>query len=220
MKWYIEDSLSNFSFWGQAATNAKELDSDELDRIGEAMSRDYFGDNDMPSDVQINDIFAYDFDYALSLIGYRESPSGKVIREVGDLEVRDVEDDAEEWLRDNGYEGWSSEQLKRFCELVIENEHISVGGDAGEGGSFVIEFEALAEDDAAEAGIKVPDDEEKVEGSARRARASAVRRRAGAHARRVHASAGRKERKFNYNGKIVTAATKEQALRKIIAQGR
>ena len=72
MKYYKDEPLSNFEFWSQAKTNAEKLTANELDRIGDELeSGDYFPMG-MPEDVQINDLFWFDFDWVCRLIGLTE----------------------------------------------------------------------------------------------------------------------------------------------------
>lgn len=68
IKYYVEESLRSFQFWGHAKEFAKLLNGDELDIID-----DVIGDVcDKLSDVNINDIFAYDRSWVCECIGVAE----------------------------------------------------------------------------------------------------------------------------------------------------
>ena len=68
IKYYVEESLKCFQFCGDAKPFAKRLTLDELDIID-----DVIGDVcDKLSDVNINDIFAYDRDWVCEYIGVAE----------------------------------------------------------------------------------------------------------------------------------------------------
>ena len=69
MKYTVEESLSNFKFWSGAKTNAEKLTEEELDRV-ENMLPDLFGEE--LSEVQINDLFWFDFGYICELLGLTE----------------------------------------------------------------------------------------------------------------------------------------------------
>lgn len=59
IKYYVKESLRGFQFWSVAKPFVKRLTLDELDIID-----DVIGDVcDELSDVDINDIFAYDRDW-------------------------------------------------------------------------------------------------------------------------------------------------------------
>ena len=66
MKYYVDENLTHFNFWGQAKSNVNNYltydDLDELDTILEDILTE-------PTDTEINDLFAYDFDYICSLLG-------------------------------------------------------------------------------------------------------------------------------------------------------
>ena len=68
IKYYVEESLRSFQFLGDAKELAKLLNGDELDIID-----DVIGDVcDELSDVNINDIFAYDRSWVCEYIGVAE----------------------------------------------------------------------------------------------------------------------------------------------------
>ena len=68
IKYYVEESLRSFQFWGDAKPFVKRLTLDELEIMD-----DVIGDVcDELSDVNINDIFAYDRDWVCECIGVAE----------------------------------------------------------------------------------------------------------------------------------------------------
>jgi len=72
MRYCVDSPLSQFGFWSGAQDNAARLTAEELDRIdNELECCGFFGD-DRPSACQINDLFWFDFDSVLSLIGLSE----------------------------------------------------------------------------------------------------------------------------------------------------
>lgn len=77
MIYKVEESLSNFEFWGQARDVAREFTDEQLEQLDDLIS-DMFCD-DYPTDTQINDLFAYDSDYLKSLLGWKQSSSGEYI---------------------------------------------------------------------------------------------------------------------------------------------
>ena len=68
IRYYVDESLKCFHFWGDAKEFAKLLNGDELDIIDDVLGE--YGDE--LSDVNINDIFAYDRDWVCECIGVAE----------------------------------------------------------------------------------------------------------------------------------------------------
>lgn len=68
MKYTVEMPLSAFEFWGPAGQHAEKLTDKELDKIEDELALIDFFEED-PSDTQLNDLFAFDFDYVCELIG-------------------------------------------------------------------------------------------------------------------------------------------------------
>lgn len=88
MRYIVEEDLSRFPFWGQAKDVADNFTNEEMDRLDDIISEMY-SDED-PTDVQINDLFAYDSDYLKELLGYK-----KIGGEMIDPEsLPDADDDA------------------------------------------------------------------------------------------------------------------------------
>ena len=68
IRYYVEESLKCFQFWGVAKEFAKLLNGDELDIMDDVLGEC----GDELSDVNINDIFAYDRDWVCECIGVAE----------------------------------------------------------------------------------------------------------------------------------------------------
>lgn len=77
MIYKVEESLSNFEFWGQARDVAQEFTDEQLDQLEDLISDMYC--DDYPTDTEINDLFAYDSDYLKSLLGWKQTASGEYI---------------------------------------------------------------------------------------------------------------------------------------------
>ena len=78
MKIYTEQPLSDFYFWSGASSNAEQLTPEELDRF-ECMLEDLYPDG--LEDVQINDIFWYDFEWVCKCLGLELDEAGDIIRD-------------------------------------------------------------------------------------------------------------------------------------------
>lgn len=59
IRYYVQESLKCFQFWGDAKEFTKLLNGDELDIMDDVLGEC----GDELSDVNINDIFAYDRDW-------------------------------------------------------------------------------------------------------------------------------------------------------------
>lgn len=77
MIYKVDESLSNFEFWGQARDNAREFSEAQLDQL-ENIIADMWCD-DYPTDTAINDLFAYNSDYLKQLLGWKQTTSGEYI---------------------------------------------------------------------------------------------------------------------------------------------
>lgn len=84
MKYYVEENLSNFQFWGGAKDNADELTTEQLDRF-ESVLEELYPDGEI-SDTQINDIMWFDFDWVKEAIGIED-----------DEEEEEEEEEREPW---------------------------------------------------------------------------------------------------------------------------
>lgn len=64
------DDLSEFSFWGPAVQNVEELTSDELNQALYTLIDCY---PEGLTSTQLNDIFAYDWDWVCEISGHKEN---------------------------------------------------------------------------------------------------------------------------------------------------
>ena len=78
MRYYVEENLYNFQFWGGAKENATLLTLQELEQI-EFELNDIYPEG--LEDVQINDIFWFDFDFIAQLLGYEDEEEFRKERE-------------------------------------------------------------------------------------------------------------------------------------------
>ena len=78
MRYYVEENLYNFQFWGGAKENANLLTLQELEQI-EFELNDIYPEG--LEDVQINDIFWFDFDFIAQLLGYEDEEEFRKERE-------------------------------------------------------------------------------------------------------------------------------------------
>lgn len=84
MKFIVEESLSDFTFWNEAEDNAKMLTNEEIDEIGERLDELYALRGEFITEDQINNLFSYEFPHVCSLIGLSVDPdTEEVIREKG-----------------------------------------------------------------------------------------------------------------------------------------
>lgn len=78
MRYYVEESLYNFQFWSGAKENANLLTLQELEQIEFELNNIY---PEGLEDVQINDIFWFDFDFIAQLLGYEDEEEFRKERE-------------------------------------------------------------------------------------------------------------------------------------------
>lgn len=82
MKVQREIALESFEFWSGAKANAAMLSRDELCMIEDALEDIY---PDGMDEVQVNDLFWFDFDWCCESIGLKyDCDEDKVIREDAD----------------------------------------------------------------------------------------------------------------------------------------
>ena len=67
MKYIVEKRLADFDFWSGAVHNAEKLTTAEMDRL-EICLQDLYPDHP-PKDVEINDLFWFDFDTVCDWLG-------------------------------------------------------------------------------------------------------------------------------------------------------
>lgn len=88
MKYYVENSLSNFHFWSGAEDRAAMLTDDQFEVIEQNMEE--CEPEGGWSDTAINDLFWFEFDTIAQWLGYRDE---EYLREdVSDDDISDAED--------------------------------------------------------------------------------------------------------------------------------
>lgn len=92
MKYYVEDSLSNFKFWSGGKDNADLLSGEQLDTVEQMLEE--IEPEDGWSDTAINDRFWFDFDTICDWLGYKDGEHLENGISNDDLQ------EAEEWAED------------------------------------------------------------------------------------------------------------------------
>ena len=118
MKYYVDDSLTNFKFWSGAEDNAKELTYSEMQQLDDILP-EYFGE-EPPSDTDINDMFWMEFETICHALGYAYI-DGVVVREIGDVPEDARLEKLKEYLDGEGWE-YTEDQLKAMDKILLENE--------------------------------------------------------------------------------------------------
>ena len=88
MKYYVEESLSNFKFWSGGKDRAELLNSDQLDSVEELLEEMMPGDG--WSDTAINDFFWFDFDTICQWLGYKNEEYLEM--DISNEEIKDAQD--------------------------------------------------------------------------------------------------------------------------------
>lgn len=88
MKYYVEDSLSNFHFWCGAKDRAAMLTDDQFEVVEQNMEE--CAPADGWSDVAINDFFWLDFDTIAQWLGYKDEEY--LSENVSDDDISDADD--------------------------------------------------------------------------------------------------------------------------------
>jgi len=96
MKYYVEDSLSNFNFWSGGKDNADLLSSEQLDTV-EQMLEDIEPEAGW-SDTAINDMFWFDFNTICDWLGYKDGEH--LEKDVSNDDIQEAEDWAEDMSTD------------------------------------------------------------------------------------------------------------------------
>ena len=85
MQWIVDDSLTNFNFWGGAEDLAKMLSYSELEELDSALE-EYF-DGKIPTKTDINDLVWNNFETVCSLIGLTyDKENGVIVRDNSESE--------------------------------------------------------------------------------------------------------------------------------------
>lgn len=132
MKYYIEDSLSNFNFWSGGKERADLLSSEQLDTVEQMLEE--ITPEEGWSDTDINDMFWFDFDTICSWLGYKDEEH--LEKGVSNDDLQEAEDWAEEIS--TNYD----KNLFDIANLDIENYRVTNEDDEEE----EIDFDCAAYD--------------------------------------------------------------------------
>ena len=69
MRYYVEESLSNFNFWSGGRDRAELLSDEQFDIVEQMIEE--MAPEDGWSDTAINDLFWFDFDTIANWLGYK-----------------------------------------------------------------------------------------------------------------------------------------------------
>lgn len=92
MKYYVEESLSNFQFWSGAKDRAALLTTEQFDTVEQMLEE--MEPADGWSDTAINDLFWFEFDTIAQWLGYADEEHLEK-----DITQNEVEE-AQEWAED------------------------------------------------------------------------------------------------------------------------
>lgn len=92
MKYFVEESLSNFQFWSGGKDRAELLSAEQLDTVEQMLEE--IEPADGWSDTAINDFFWFDFDTICKWLGYADEEH--LEKDITQSEVQE----AQEWAED------------------------------------------------------------------------------------------------------------------------
>lgn len=87
MKYYVEESLSNFKFWSGGKDRAVLLNNDQLDSVEELLEE--MMPEDGWSDTAINDFFWFDFGTICQWLGYKNEEY--LEKDISNEEIQDAQ---------------------------------------------------------------------------------------------------------------------------------
>lgn len=90
MKYYVEDSLSNFQFWSGGRDRANLLSNEQLDTVEQMLEE--IAPEEGWSDTAINDFFWFEFDTIAEWLGYKSEEH--LEKDISDDEI----DEAQDWF--------------------------------------------------------------------------------------------------------------------------
>lgn len=92
MKYFVEESLSNFNFWSGGKDRAELLTDEQLDAVEQMMEE--IEPAEGWTDTAINDFFWFDFDTIAQWLGYADEEHLK--KDIAQSEI----EEAQEWAED------------------------------------------------------------------------------------------------------------------------
>ncbi len=119
MKYYVEESLSNFKFWSGGKDRADLLTCEQLDQVEQMLEE--IEPAEGWSDTAINDLFWFDFDTICEWLGYADEEHLEA-----DVITSDVKE-AQEWAEDT-----SIDYNAMFAIAHLDLDEYSYTNDDGE----------------------------------------------------------------------------------------
>jgi hypothetical protein len=119
MKYFVEESLSNFNFWSGGKDRADLLTSEQFDTVEQMMEE--IEPADGWSDTAINDFFWFEFDTIAQCLGYADEEHLEA-----DIKQNEVEE-AQEWA-----EGTSTDYNSLFAIAGLKIEDYESINEDGE----------------------------------------------------------------------------------------
>lgn len=96
MKYYVEESLSNFQFWSGGKDRADMCSSSELDSIEEFLEE--IEPEEGWTDTAINDMFWFNFDTLAQHLGYKDEEDFDMQHDPNYVDDEELAEYAEKWF--------------------------------------------------------------------------------------------------------------------------
>lgn len=136
MKWYVNDSLSNFKFWSYAKESADKLTTRQFDIVEGILETS--APEEGWDETDINNLFWFDFDKVCQWLGYPDEEAFDA-----GISYEDIEE-MEDWL-DDYLECPDLPECAKFLGVSEESYIVDDTDDDGEPISY-IDQESLADD--------------------------------------------------------------------------
>lgn len=120
MKYFVEESLSNFNFWSGGKDRAELLTDEQLDAVEQMMEE--IEPAEGWTDTAINDFFWFDFDTIAQWLGYADEEH--LEKDIAQSEI----EEAQEWAEDTSTD---YNALFAIAHLNI-NDYACTNGDGEE----------------------------------------------------------------------------------------
>lgn len=115
MVYQVDESLTNFKFWSGAKDNVDLLTYDELQQLDDILPP-YFGEDELPTDTEINDMFWMDFGTVCHALGYAYI-DGTIVRDADDIPESLAKDKLKENL--DGFFKYDDESLEKLYQACL-----------------------------------------------------------------------------------------------------
>ena len=116
MRYYVEESLSNFNFWSGGRDRAKLLSDEQFDIVEQMMEE--MAPEEGWSDTAINDLFWFDFDTIANWLGYKSEEH--LEKDITNDEI----DEAQEWFNSvaEGYDFFELAGMNRGDYIFTDDD--------------------------------------------------------------------------------------------------